>query len=69
MFDDFAAFDPGAPQPWGTLLFYFSSQPDLIYLADRESLNRNRASVGLGPIDWTAEEAGVDLSKVRFAEP
>lgn len=69
MFDDMAVFEQGRPQPYGTLLFYFSQQPELIHLADRDTLNRDRASVGLGPIEWSAQQAGVDLGTVRFAEP
>lgn len=69
MFEDMAAFEEDRPQPYGTLLFYFNQQPDLIHLADRETLNSDRASVGLGPIEWSAQEAGIDLSTVRFAEP
>ncbi len=61
--------EEGRPQPYGTLLFYFSQQPELIHLADRETLNRDRASVGLGPIEWSAQEAGIDLGTVHFAEP
>lgn len=68
MFDDFADFDAGRPMRYGTLLYYFHQQPDLLYFVDRETLDSNRASVGLGPIAWSAEMAGVDLGKARFAE-
>lgn len=67
MFDDMADSEEGKPQRYGTLLYYYSPQPDQIFLVDRQTLNRNRASVGLGPIEWSAEAAGIDLSKVRFA--
>ncbi len=69
MFDDMADFEAGKPQRYGTLVNYFNQQPDMIFLTDRATLNANRASVGLGPIEWDAEEAGMDLSKARFAQP
>jgi hypothetical protein len=68
MFDDMADFEESKPQRYGTLVFYFNQQPDLIYLLDKGTLNQNRASVGLGPIEWSAMAASIDLNSVRFAE-
>lgn len=69
MFDDHADQEAGRPMRYGALLGYYQSMPEMIFLVDRDQLDRNRASVGWGPISWFAEELGLDLSIVRFAAP
>jgi hypothetical protein len=69
MFDDFADQEAGRPMRYGALLYYYQSMPELLYFVDRATLDRNRASVGWGPITWFAETAGIDLGTVRFAAP
>lgn len=69
MFDDFSDQDAGRPMRFGALLSYFSQYPEKLYFVPRAELNKNRASVGWGPIADFARSVGVDLNKVRFAEP
>lgn len=69
MFDDYADFVVGRPMRYGTLLGYFRGTPEHLYFVERGTLDRDRAFVGLGPIEWTAAELGVDLNNVRFADP
>jgi hypothetical protein len=66
-FDDHVSEERGEPMQYGALLSYFQYVPERIHLVDQETLDRNRASVGWGPISWEAEAEGIDLSKVRFA--
>lgn len=69
MFDDFSDQDAGRPMRFGALLSYFSQYPEKLFFVPRAELNKNRASVGWGPLDDFARTVGVDLNKVRFAEP
>lgn len=54
---------------YGALLTFNRKETSKWYLVDRATLNANRASVGLGPIEDFAFRTGLDLSKARFAEP
>lgn len=59
-FDDDKA---GRPMRYGTLLYYYHERGH-IKLVDRSELNRNRASVGLVPIEDFALQLGIDLDAV-----
>ncbi len=48
---DFDAWDDKKPMPYGTLIHYFRSRLDEVHLPDLATLNANRATVGLGPIE------------------
>jgi len=63
MFDDMTDYDAGRPMRYGTLLYYFHEQGN-IQLVERDALNRNRASVGLGSIEDFALVTGIDLESV-----
>lgn len=69
MFDDFADCTAGRPMRYGSLIGYYRDVPEKLYFTDREQLNRNRASVGLGPIEDAAIVFGMDQGCLRFAEP
>lgn len=69
MFDDFADCTAGRPMRYGSLFGYYRNVPEKLYFTDREQLNRNRAAVGLGPIEDAAIVYGVDPGSLRFAEP
>ena len=69
MFDDFADCTAGRPMRYGSLIGYYRNVPEKLYFTDREQLNRNRAAVGLGPIEDAAIVYGVDPGSLRFAEP
>lgn len=69
MFEDYSDHEAGRPMRYGTLLGFFQRTPERLYFIDHLTLDRDRASVGLGPLEWTAAELGFDLGKVRFAEP
>jgi len=69
MFDDYADHEAGRPMRYGALLGYYQSVPEMIFLMDRVQLDRNRASVGWGPVSRLAEQLEMDLSTLRFATP
>jgi hypothetical protein len=52
---------------YGTLLDYYWDIPSNRNVV--EQMNANRAKVGMGTIEDAAFISGVDLTKVRFAEP
>ncbi|MGV9011488.1 MAG: hypothetical protein ACOH13_02740 [Flavobacteriales bacterium] len=67
-FKDMADIAAGKPMTYGAMLSYYHDDPSKWYLVDRATLNLNRASVGLGPIEDLAFRNGLDLSQARFAE-
>ena len=68
-FQDMLDVTAGRPMTYGALLTFNRKETSKWYLVDRPTLNANRASVGLGPIEDFAFRTGLDLSKARFAEP
>lgn len=60
---DFEDVQAGRPMRFGTLLYYYHERGH-IKLVDRAELNRNRASVGLVPIEDFAVQLGIDLDAV-----
>ncbi|MCI1754237.1 MAG: hypothetical protein LKM36_15655 [Flavobacteriales bacterium] len=69
MFEDYSNGEKGIPMQYGVLIGYYRNFPEKLYLADRAQMNANRAKVGMGTIEDAAFISGVDLTKVRFAEP
>ena len=67
-FQDMLDVAAGRPMTYGALLTFNRKEPSKWYLVDMATLNANRASVGLGPIEDLAFRIGIDLSQVRFAE-
>ncbi|MBK9420087.1 MAG: hypothetical protein IPN44_03430 [Flavobacteriales bacterium] len=67
-FQDMIDVTEGKPMTYGALLTFNRKEISNWYLVDRATLNANRASVGLGPIEDFAFRTGLDLSKARFAE-
>jgi tetratricopeptide (TPR) repeat protein len=65
-FDDFSSWERGEPMRWGVLVSYFAQVPEEIYLADPETMDRDRASVGLTPIRDALRLAGLGEKQVRF---
>jgi len=61
--EDFEDDQFGKPMRYGTLLFYFHDRGH-IKLVERDQLNKNRASVGLAPIEDIAFQFGIDLNAV-----
>jgi hypothetical protein len=60
---DFEDVQAGRPMHYGTLVYYYHERGH-IKLVDRAELNRNRASVGLVPIEDFALQLGIDLDAV-----
>ena len=60
---DFEDVQAGRPMRYGTLLYYYHERGH-IKLMDRAELNRNRALVGLVPIEDFAIQFGIDLDAV-----
>ena len=69
MFEDYSNGEKGIPMQYGVLIGYYRNAPEKLYLADRATVNANRAKVGMGTLEDQAAPSGVDLSKVRFAAP
>ncbi|MBK9598999.1 MAG: hypothetical protein IPO60_11940 [Flavobacteriales bacterium] len=68
-FQDMADIDKGKPTTYGVMLAFYSEDPSKWDLVDRATLNKNRASIGLGPVEDFAFRYNIDLSNARFAEP
>ncbi|MBX2974240.1 MAG: hypothetical protein KF797_14180 [Flavobacteriales bacterium] len=58
---DFDAWDEKKPMPYGTLIHYFRNSLDEVRLPDLKTLNANRASVGMGPIEDFARMMDIPL--------
>ena len=67
MFEDMNDRDNGHPMRYGALLGYYRSMPEEALLVDPQELQRNRASVGWGPIIDFAAVVGVDPKRIRYA--
>lgn len=67
MFQDMADHAAGRPQTYGTWLGTLREE-DRILLPDKATLDKARASIGLGPIDHDMAKFHVDPTKVIFAE-
>ncbi len=66
-FDDFASWRHGEPMRWGVLVGFFAQDPAELFLADPETMDRDRSSVGLAPIHEALRLAGLNPAQVRFA--
>ncbi|MFT3885605.1 MAG: hypothetical protein QM724_09290 [Flavobacteriales bacterium] len=56
---DYDAWQERKPLPYGTLIYYFRNNLGEMHLPDLATLDRDRASVGLGPIEEFARRMEV----------
>lgn len=65
---DFEAREAGEPTPYGTLTGYFRNDLEQFRLPDQETLNANRARVGLLPIQYEADLLGIQLEDLPLGK-
>lgn len=63
---DFEAWEAGQPMPYGTLIGYFRDQLGTVRLPERDVVDANRSTVGLGPIRDQARMQDIPLDRLPF---
>ncbi len=68
-FQDMEDIKQGVPMTYGIMLSYYREDPSKWYVVDHATLEKNRRSVGLGPIKDFLFRYDLDPSLMRYAEP
>lgn len=68
-FQDMADVAAGKPMTYGTLLLFYRNDPAKWLLVDPSTLENNRRSVGLGPLENLLFQFNLDPTLVRYAAP
>lgn len=63
---DYEAWENGEPMPFGVLIGYFRDKLDGIHLPTLEEIDANRASVGLGLLEYQARSQGLSMDSLPF---